>query len=81
MDELSEWFRLGRCKNIIFCFSEIWIKPNSPPPDVPGLQMFMSPFHIRSVEKPGSYLPGSCVFMPDTFQVEHPDMWRNPVSL
>ena len=71
MEELSKWFKL---ENVIFCFSETWIKPNSPPPDVPGFQMFMSPFQVRSVEKPGSYLPGSCVVVPDTFQVEHPDI-------
>lgn len=74
MDELSEWFDLGRHRDIIFCFSEIWIKSDSILPDVPGFSMFMSPHHARPAGRPGSYLPGSCIFVPNTFQVEHPDV-------
>ena len=71
MDELIEWFDLCNSKDVVFCFSEIWIKPNSSLPNVPGFSMFLSPFHIRPANRSGSYLPGSCIFVLDSFQAEH----------
>lgn len=47
MDELVEWFHQCNGRYVIFCFSETWIKPNSPPVEVPGFTWLLSPFHPR----------------------------------
>ena len=67
-DELSEWFQLCNGKDVIFCFSEVWINPDSPPFDVPGFQKMISPFHGRPNNKQG-FLPGSCMFVSNTLSV------------
>ena len=56
---------------MVLCFSELWVKPNSPPVDVPGLRLFMSPVHRRPGAKCStSYLPGSCIYISNTLSVE-----------
>jgi len=69
-------YRFDLCcsKDVIFCFIEIWITPNSLLPDVLGFGMFMSPFHVCFANGPGSYLDGSCIFVLDIFQAEHPNI-------
>ena len=63
-DELLEWFQLCNGKDVIFCFSEVWINPDSPPFDVPGFHKMISPFHGRPNKQ--SFLPGSCMFVSNT---------------
>ena len=74
MDELADWFRQCNGRDVVFCFSEIWIKPNSPALEVPGFSMLFSPFHSRSS---GNLLPGSCIFLPDSLQTEYPDVCKS----
>ena len=47
LDDLSRWFRLGAEKGTIFCFGEIWMNPHDPSVNIPGFQMFISPYHFR----------------------------------
>ena len=69
---LSEWFTLSVEKATIFCFSEIWIHPNSPPVVVPGFQLFTSSFHTRKNTSSRSLLPGSCMFISSALTVHRP---------
>ena len=59
----------------IFCFSETWIKPGGPLLSVPGYQVFYSPFISRSnVSNGDRFLPGSCLFVPEMVQPQHPPL-------
>ena len=53
----------------IFCFSEIWMKPEIAL-YMPGFQTFYSP----PLRCPGSHqhLPGLCLFIADVLKPEHP---------
>ena len=53
----------------IFCFGEIWMKPEMTL-HMAGFQTFYSP----PLQHPGShqYLPGSCLFIADMLKPEHP---------
>ena len=70
MDELVEWFHQCNGRDVIFCFSETWIKPNSPHS---GFSMLFSPFHSHSS---GNLLPGSCIFLLNSLQTEYPDVCK-----
>ena len=69
MDDLATWFNLCMGKNVIFCFTEIWTKPNSPPLHYPGYQVLLSPYHVRPGTK-DSFLPGSCIFISNSLFME-----------
>lgn len=65
-----EWFHQCNGRDVIFCFSETWIKPNSPHS---GFSMLFSPFHSHSS---GNLLPGSCIFLLNSLQTEYPDVCK-----
>ena len=60
--ELSSWFNTCSGDDVVFCFSEIWANPSSPPLHFPGYQVMFSPFHCRPDAKHLSYLPASCIW-------------------
>ena len=74
LDDLSEWFTLGAEKKTIFCFSELWVKPYSPPVSVPGFQLFTSPCHLRPRTRSQSFLLGSCIFISCELMVQRPSV-------
>ena len=71
MDELAHWFSCCRDNDMVLCFNELWVKPNSPPVDVPGFQLFMSLIYRHpDVKCFTSYLPGSHIYISNTLSVE-----------
>ena len=68
-DELSRWTVASPDSASIFCFSEIWMKPEMTL-HLPGFQSFYS----HPLRRPGShqYLPGSCLFIADVLKPKHP---------
>ena len=70
-DDLSDWMAGSASSGSVFCFSETWVKPESVLLHMPGFQTLYSPFLLC----PGSqkkYLPGSCLFVSDFLNPEHP---------
>jgi len=63
LDTLTTWFNTCNRKNVVFCLSEIWTKPDGPPLHIPGYQLLFTPFHTRPAVKHLSYLPGSCIMI------------------
>ena len=65
--ELAQWFR---DRDAVLCFSELWVKADTPPVDVPGFQLLMSPFHCGPGKCTTSYLSGSCIYISDSLITE-----------
>ena len=54
MDDLTSWFNACSGKNVVLCFTEIWLTPTNPPLNVPGYQIFTSPLHRQPALRNGS---------------------------
>ena len=67
--ELAQWFECCRDRDVVLCFSELWVRPDTPPVDVPGFQLLMSPFHCHPGMCTTSYLSGSCIYISDSLSV------------
>ena len=63
--ELSQWFEASGDSSTIYCFTETWLKPHSSTLTVSGFTVFTSPLLHRPGQE-GSYLPGSCMVVPDS---------------
>ena len=65
--DVEQW--VGDCVNTasVFCFSETWINPESPPVfTFPGFQGYYSPPILRRSSTSSGFLPGSCMFVSNT---------------
>ena len=67
-------------KNVIFCFSEIWTRPDGPPFHYPGYHVLSSPFHVRPGTTHLSYLPESCVFISKWKEMHNVQLLKTPVN-
>ena len=76
MDKLSVWLQTSDGKDVIYCFSETYIKPNDPPLKVPGFQVFLSPVQVLSRSRSKGFLPGSMIIVSNNFEVDHSDICR-----
>ena len=69
--ELYQWFNASADSATIYCLTETWLKPGSSTLQVPGFTVFTSPPLCRPGQ-PRSYLPGSCLIIPNSLIVQQP---------
>ena len=73
MIEISQWTNESIYKYVIFCFSEIWISPQSPPINVKGFDTFFSPLHHHTMSSAKSmrskYYLGSCLLISESLSI------------
>lgn len=83
--DLRVWLEACVGSASVFCFTETWVRPETPCFSVPGFQVFHSPFVARDPSTDDRFLPGSCLFVADALSPEHSlvcqDIERSCVSL
>jgi len=74
LTEIYQWTNDSINKNVIFCLTEIWISPQSPPVNIQGFHTFLSPIHHRTKSAAKSvkskYYPGSCLLISESLSIE-----------